>query len=185
MDLTQFAGVSNFFRQKQLSQVYACVLFAQAQLETGRFTSNIFCNANNAFGMRPAQKRPQDRVGIFPTANGDFALYADVPTSFMDRVALDVYNGIPLPQRLDQVKGYMIAVLEAGYAPEATYLAGWETHFCEVLERNESSMGLEDDDVYQPNENVNNSLGLGNKWIYFLVALAVGFFGFKYLKKKL
>ena len=76
MDFTTFEGVLNYTRSQNLPPMYAVALYSQAVHETNNFTSNIYQNANNAFGMRIAGVRPQNRVGVFETANGNFAMYA-------------------------------------------------------------------------------------------------------------
>lgn len=43
------------------------IVYAQAQLETGNFTSHIFQVNNNLFGMREAKRRPTTNKG---TENG-------------------------------------------------------------------------------------------------------------------
>jgi hypothetical protein len=44
---------------------YPEIVFRQAELETGNFTSEIFCNANNLFGMKLARVRETTAIGEF------------------------------------------------------------------------------------------------------------------------
>jgi uncharacterized FlgJ-related protein len=48
---------------EQLNVKFADVVYAQAQLETGGFTSNIFRENNNLFGMKQAMKRSSTNKG--------------------------------------------------------------------------------------------------------------------------
>lgn len=99
--------------------VYMTVLYAQAILETGHFKSRVYMEANNAYGMRPAAKRPQERSGVLDTANGKFARYGDLGQSISDRVALDKYNSVVPPQLMQDsdIERYMLTVLSKGYVP--------------------------------------------------------------------
>lgn len=129
MDVSRFENVLGLFRSNDLPDIYALVLFAQSQLETDDFRSNIFLNANNAFGMRPATVRPQERVGIFPTSNGDFALFASTEISFNDRVNLDDWNGVQPPYNVGRVEDYIRKVIvDNNYVPPSerlSYIGNW------------------------------------------------------------
>jgi uncharacterized membrane protein len=48
----------------ELSIHYPHIVLAQAQLETGNFTSTIFKANNNLFGMKRADKRPNTAHGV-------------------------------------------------------------------------------------------------------------------------
>ena len=48
---------------EQLNIKFADVVYAQAQLETGGFTSNIFRENNNLFGMKQAMRRSSTNKG--------------------------------------------------------------------------------------------------------------------------
>jgi hypothetical protein len=41
------------------------IVYRQALLESGRFTSNIYTEANNLFGMKVAKQRPTTAIGEF------------------------------------------------------------------------------------------------------------------------
>jgi uncharacterized FlgJ-related protein len=41
------------------------IVYAQAIIETGHFTSNIFKNGNNLFGMKVARQRPTTAIGEY------------------------------------------------------------------------------------------------------------------------
>lgn len=71
--------------------VYRKVLYAQAKLETGSFSSYGFAKRKNPFGMRPAVVRPNSQSG----EHGGFATYASYWKAVRDRIQWDEYNGIP------------------------------------------------------------------------------------------
>lgn len=50
---------------KEMRVKYYDIVYAQAIVETGRFTSNIFRNANNLFGMKVARQRPTTAIGEY------------------------------------------------------------------------------------------------------------------------
>lgn len=110
------------------NQVYTTVLYAQARIESGNFASGLFSNYNNLFGMRPAVSRPRHYEStIAVSGNGTFAVYADPTQSVVDRVALDYYNGVPIPTTQAQVPAYVDAVLAKGYSADdrAKYKKTW------------------------------------------------------------
>ena len=49
------------------------IVFAQAILETGNFTSNVFIKNNNLFGMKVPGKRPT--IAKKPKRKGGYAIY--------------------------------------------------------------------------------------------------------------
>jgi uncharacterized FlgJ-related protein len=58
------------------------IVFAQAILETGTFTSSIFKRNNNLFGMKMPSKRPT--VAKKPKKKGGYAIYNDWQQSVED-----------------------------------------------------------------------------------------------------
>jgi uncharacterized FlgJ-related protein len=50
---------------KEMNVKYYDIVYAQALVETGRFTSNIFRNGNNLFGMKVARQRPTTAIGEY------------------------------------------------------------------------------------------------------------------------
>jgi len=125
MNLDQFysLAVANGFQNNDM--VYMTILYAQARLETGNFTSRVYMDANNMFGMRPTTRRAQNRVGVLSTNNGEFAKFQTLNESFRDRVEWDSYNNIPRPQTLEEARGYMERVMSKGYTHESTYISTW------------------------------------------------------------
>jgi uncharacterized FlgJ-related protein len=63
------------------------IIYAQAKMETANFSSNLFKNHNNLFGMKPAMQRP--KTYSYTTDSG-FAGYKNWKQSVMDYVLLQV-----------------------------------------------------------------------------------------------
>jgi flagellum-specific peptidoglycan hydrolase FlgJ len=98
------------------------VLYKQAKLETGNFTSSLFLNHNNAFGMRAPNSRKL-YSSIHTGGNGRFASYDDVYSSILDRILLDKQNRI---EYLNEEQ-YMVDVLNKGYTTNPnSYMLAWE-----------------------------------------------------------
>jgi hypothetical protein len=154
--------------------------------------------------MRVANVRPQNRVGVYSTANGDFAQYADVQSSFQDRVDLDSYNGIGFGgggepvNSLTLLKYYVIEVLDAGYVPSseyANYYNQWISICYDVMRDNVAELnltlaGLSEDwqtlnDGGSDGMNGFSFFGIRFKNIlYFLLALVIAYFTVRWFKKR-
>ena len=65
---------------KELKIKYPEVALSQARLETGNFTSDIFKENHNLFGMKMAELRPTSAIGI----NRGHALYSNWKESVVD-----------------------------------------------------------------------------------------------------
>jgi len=102
----------------QLDPNYKALLFAQARLETGNFTSDLYKHHGNMFGMNPAQQRRQYYDSV--TASG-FAHYASTGDSLADRLNLDVVNSVVYQNPYQ----YMKAVMSKGYATDPNYIKKW------------------------------------------------------------
>jgi uncharacterized FlgJ-related protein len=50
---------------KEMNLKFYDIVYAQAIIETGHFTSNIFRNGNNLFGMKFARQRPTTAIGEY------------------------------------------------------------------------------------------------------------------------
>ena len=62
------------------------LIIAQAKHETGGFTSNIFDQAKNMFGMKVPSSRPSQRSGIFVSRDGErYSKFASVLDSAKDQ----------------------------------------------------------------------------------------------------
>lgn len=79
----QFDTFSNYTLSRYMSYVgieYPEVVMAQARLESGHFTSTLFKENNNLFGMKLPRKRQTEAIG---EKNG-YALYKDWKASVRD-----------------------------------------------------------------------------------------------------
>lgn len=91
----------------------------QAAHETALFTSDLLLRADNAFGMRPANVRPQPwRIDV---SNG-YAVYADLTGSVTDYFDRQRHFGIP---NTDDPDLYMDRTIASGYATAGAYKAAW------------------------------------------------------------
>lgn len=77
-------------------QKMAHIFWAQAAHETGNFTSNIYKEANNLFGMKVPAVRPSARSGILPTKTGNYSKYKDLSDSVADMVLYLDYVRFPV-----------------------------------------------------------------------------------------
>jgi len=103
---------------------YAMALYAQAWHETGNFTSNIYLNHKNLFGMKPSQNREQYYDDVYASPNGEtFASYPDVIRSLFDRIDLDDYNRTVKPRTNDDIERYYQVIQSKGYASDPLYVS--------------------------------------------------------------
>ena len=96
-----------FFR-KDLTNEQKMFLRAVAMHETGKYSSTLFKQANNAFGMRPNQFRTKWYDGV---TSGNYARYSDFNASINDvKEWMDKYiGGVPVDENgvdLMKQKGY-------------------------------------------------------------------------------
>lgn len=139
---------------------YYRALYAQAWLETGGFTSNIWLTTNNMFGMRPAQKRQKFYSGIYVSSNGKFASYDDVEDSIYDRLDLDTNfgnGGADLTSKAT-LTPYMNDVFEDGYTHESHYVSAWRSTYDQLF----GNVPLGSSDVLQVGVNSNGEEYNGN-----------------------
>lgn len=78
---------------KKLKIKYPETVLAQAKLETGNFTSAIFRENHNLFGMKVAEKRPTSAIGI----NRGHAKYRNWRDSVIDYALLQSFIIAKLP----------------------------------------------------------------------------------------
>jgi uncharacterized FlgJ-related protein len=78
---------------KKLKIKYPETVLAQAKLETGNFTSAIFKENHNLFGMKLAEKRPTSAIGV----NRGHAQYRDWRDSVIDYALLQSFIIAKLP----------------------------------------------------------------------------------------
>ena len=67
---------------------YPDILLKQAKLESGNYTSNVFMNSCNLYGMRKVGKRQTTQIGIY---NG-YGVYNNWCLSVLDRMLWDVFR---------------------------------------------------------------------------------------------
>lgn len=79
---------------KKLKIKYPETVLAQAKLETGNFTSAIFKENHNLFGMKVAEKRPTSAIGI----NRGHAQYRNWKDSVIDYALLQSFIIAKLPK---------------------------------------------------------------------------------------
>jgi uncharacterized FlgJ-related protein len=86
---------------KELKIKYPEVALSQARLETGNFTSAIFKENHNLFGMKMAELRPTSAIGInrghaqytdWKESVVDYALYQSFIISRLKTVSKDAYR---------------------------------------------------------------------------------------------
>ncbi len=75
-----FSEQSLIALMKELKIKYPEIALSQAKLETGNFTSDIFKENHNLFGMKMAEKRPTSAIGI----NRGHAAYSNWKQSVID-----------------------------------------------------------------------------------------------------
>lgn len=87
-------------------------IFAQSQVESANFTSNLFKSQNNAFGMKNAKIR---FTTGFPVEGTDFAGYTDLNSSIEDFTIWLDYTSFPI---VGDVNTYVRRLKERGYFEE-------------------------------------------------------------------
>ncbi len=97
----------------------------QAAHETGFFTSDLLLRADNAFGMRPANVRPQPRIGV----DNGYAVYATLRDSVRDY--FDRQRAFHIPDTNDPAE-YIAATVASGYATAPTYAQRWSAILADV-----------------------------------------------------
>lgn len=100
---------------------YIEALYAQAALETGHFTSNIYLRGNNLFGMRQSVIR--DRW--WSDSISGHAAYTHHIMSVLDRIDWDMWHNI----RYKDFHLYTHTVQDHGYATDREYLIKWQKLF--------------------------------------------------------
>ena len=90
---------------------YAYIVYDQARLESGNFTSDIFMENNNLFGMKVAERRPTTAIGV----NRGHAVYKSWRESVIDYALMQAayYRGLDEKTYLDKICSV--------YATDTTY----------------------------------------------------------------
>jgi len=105
--------------------VPTAVIVAQAMHETGNFTSDIYRENNNAFGMKEPRQRPTTATG---TRRGH-ATYSGVWSGLADYFMRQAYFKIP---NTSDAAVYMADTVNSNYATDAEYLAKWKRAYREL-----------------------------------------------------
>lgn len=101
--------------------LYPDIVILQSRLETGYFTSDIFLNANNLFGMRYAIRRPTVATGIYK----EHAKYAHWSDSVIDYALWQKYylsRGYRLEGEIDS-DFYLVFLNCIPYAEDPRYVS--------------------------------------------------------------
>jgi len=125
----------------------------QSALETGRFRSDLFLRANNAFGMRVANVRPQNRIG---ESNG-YAVYNTVADSVADYFARQRAFNIP---NTNSAAAYIAATVASGYATAEHYGDAWAGLLRDVAESDYGTAFALDGEPGQPEPDGGPNIGL-------------------------
>ena len=100
---------------KELKIKYPETVLAQARLESGNFTSDIFKENHNLFGMKVAEKRPTSAIGI----NRGHAQYSNWKESVVDYALFQSYIIAKLPKNnIDEYRNY----IQKFYSETSDYL---------------------------------------------------------------
>lgn len=139
-----------FIVSQGYSEAYARALTAQAWHETGNWTSNVWNQANNMFGMKVAQKRPQNNSGSY----NSYATYSSWEDGVLDRIALDTYFKTEKPEDNSQVLFYMKEVQLKGYAEDGSYVTKWHNIYNQLYPAFElggsTALGVDDSSTSSP-----------------------------------
>lgn len=73
---------------QELNIKHPDVVFRQARIESGNFTSRVFKDNNNMFGFKQAYKRPNTQIGV----NRGYAVYANWQECVIDYALYQTYS---------------------------------------------------------------------------------------------
>ena len=132
----QFSEEALLSFMKKLKIKYPETVLAQARLETGNFTSDIFKENHNLFGMKVAGKRPTSAIG---THRGH-AQYRDWKDSVIDYALFQSFIIAKLPKNnIEEYRNY----IQKFYSETSDYL----TRIDRTIETDRSKIAL----AYQMN----------------------------------
>jgi len=97
---------------EQLNIAHPEIVFKQARIESGNFTSRVFKENNNMFGMRVPQQRPNLSIG----KNRGYAVYKNWQHSVIDYALLQSWSY----KKLD--KDQYLQQLDHSYAEDTLYI---------------------------------------------------------------
>lgn len=110
------------------SERFAAIVTSQAAFETANFTSRLFIEQNNAFGMKDASGRANTQIAV----KNDFGVYASVEDSAKDFVYW--WKAANLPQ-YSSINEYITDIKTIGYfeSPVNEYIGGVKRYFNEMF----------------------------------------------------
>lgn len=110
-----FSEIALLLFMKDLGIKYPETVLSQARLETGNFSSAVFRENHNLFGMKVAKKRPTTAIGV----NRGHAVYRNWKDSVIDYALFQSYAVSKLPKDdRSQYRKY----LQEFYSETADYL---------------------------------------------------------------
>jgi uncharacterized FlgJ-related protein len=111
----QFSERALLSFMKKLKIKYPETVLAQARLETGNFTSDIFKENHNLFGMKVAGKRPTSAIG----EHRGHAQYRDWKDSVIDYALFQSFIIAKLPKNnIEEYRSY----IQKFYSETSDYL---------------------------------------------------------------
>jgi uncharacterized FlgJ-related protein len=103
----------NLLKSKNVNKPH--IVLAQAKLETANFTSSIFKQNNNLFGMKQAQRRPTTSLGT----KREHAYYKNWESSVEDYAYYQAYQGL---SKVNRDEEYYNLLSQMGYAEDEEYI---------------------------------------------------------------
>jgi hypothetical protein len=118
--VTMFKSITDYLVQRGFRFDTAVFIAAQAVHETGNFTSHIYKENNNLFGMKLAAIRPTTATG----ENYDHATYKSIEDSIQDYIYWS--NFVGMPKSFNSVKIFVDYLKRKSYFEDTieNYLAG-------------------------------------------------------------
>lgn len=102
-------------RQHGISEEFSLIILAQARHETGNFTSDVFWENNNAFGMKQPKKRQTTCIGT----NRGHGVYEDLRSNVTDYVLWMQMVGLPCHE--ENLLSYVITLKKKRYFEDNLY----------------------------------------------------------------
>lgn len=100
---------------KSKYKAYTCWITQQSVLETGNFTSKIFNDFNNGFGMGVPRIRKSLRIGDYLASNGErFSTYKNFEDSVKDYLLYAEYFN--MPTNFNRPEQFVDFLVSKGYA---------------------------------------------------------------------
>lgn len=105
---------------KSKYKAYTCWITQQSVLETGNFSSKIFKEFNNGFGMGVPRIRKSLRIGNYLASNGEnFSTYKNFEDSVSDYLLYAEY--FKMPTNFNRPEQFVDFLVSKGYATDPAY----------------------------------------------------------------